>query len=79
MRKDVSPSKAIKDRDATQLSERQISLTDETNATDSINAKKQSLSGIIEMCLDTAGDSNTTFDSQETISKELTDTDFLKN
>ena len=79
MRKDISPSKAIKDRDATQLSERQISLTDETNATDSINAKKQNLSDVIEMCSDTAGDSNTTFDSQETISEEWTDTDFHKN
>jgi len=30
------------------------------------------------MCSDTAGDSNTTFDSQETISEEWTDTDFHK-
>ena len=76
VRKDILPSKAIKDRDATQLSERQISLTDETNATDSINAKKQNLSEVIEMCSDTAGDSNKTFDLQETISEEWTDTDF---
>ena len=79
MRKNTSQSKAVKALDATQLSEGQTSLTDEKNVTDSINAKKQSLVDVIEMCSDTAGDSNTTFDSQETISEEWTDTDFHKN
>ena len=49
------------------------------NCTDSTNGKKQSFLDTIEISSDTAIDSNKTYDSQEPISEEKTDTDFLEN
>ena len=75
----TSQSKLTKDFDATQLSVGKTKQIAIKHCTDSTNGKKQSFSDTIEISSDTAIDSNKTYDSQETISEEKTDTDFLEN
>ena len=72
-------SKFKKASDATQLSVGKTKQIAKKQVTDSTNEKKQSFLDIIEISSDTTVDSNKTFDSQETISKERTDTDLLEN
>ena len=74
----TSQSKFKKASDATQLLVGKTKQIAKKQVTDSTNEKKQSF-WIIETSMDTAIDSIKTYESQETISEERTDTDFHKN